>query len=279
MIGCSPRRDRPPTGLAGPVLLVASLLLPACGISTSRVLEGAGPGDADPAELARDAEEAFDRRPRDAESVRVAYRRMSAAVRATGETDPARYRYAARAARFAVWLAGHAEGSASEAFADSAVVLANTALRTDSTRVEAYHWRAIASGLYARHNRLTAGRSAMERIRDDATRAIRIDPGFQHAGPHRVLGTLYLRAPGPPAGVGSLRRAIHHLEEARKIAPDHPENVLRLAEAYLEAGRRDEAVALVEELLASEIPYGDEDEREAWRTEARELLGRARSPG
>ncbi|NIP60117.1 MAG: tetratricopeptide repeat protein [Gemmatimonadetes bacterium] len=266
-----------PVGAA--LLVVALALLSACGISTTRVLEGTGPRGAEPAALARRADEAFAVRPREVETVREAFREMSGAVRATEASDSTRHRYASRAARFAVWLAGHTGGSTSEAYADSAVVLANTALRADSSRVEPYYWRAIASGLYARHNRLTAGRDAMSRIREDATAAIRIDPTFEHGGPHRVLGTLYLRAPGPPTGVGSLRRALHHLERAREVAPDHPENLLPLAEAYLEAGRRADAEALLEGLLQSEIPFGDEEERTEWRTEAGELLERVRTPG
>lgn len=266
-----------PRGPAGAALLVVALaLLSGCGISTTRVLEGAAPGGADPGDLARRAEEAFAERPRAVASVRDAFQAMSGAVRATEASDSLRHRYASRAARFAVWLAGHTEGATSEAYADSAVILANTALRADSTRVEPYYWRAIASGLYARHNRLTAGRDAMTRIREDATTAIRIDPTFEHGGPHRVLGALYLRAPGPPTGVGSLRRALHHLEQAREIAPDHPENLLPLAEAYAEAERREDAEALLEAVLGSEIPYGDAEEREEWRREARELLERIR---
>lgn len=264
---------------AAPVLVVVLAFLSGCGISTTRVLEGTGPRGAEPSELALRAEEAFAVRPREVEKVREAFQAMGGAVRATQPSDSARHRYASRAARFAVWLAGHTEGGTSEAYADSAVVLANTALRADSSRVEPYYWRAIASGLYARHNRLTAGRDAMSRIREDATAAIRIDPTFEHGGPHRVLGTLYLRAPGPPTGVGSLRRALHHLEQAREIAPEHPENLLPLAEAYLEAGRRADAEALLEKLLESEIPYGDEEERTDWRTEATELLERIRETG
>lgn len=251
---------------------LALLLVVGCSVSTSRVIEpGERGGEAGP--LARRAEEAFGERPRTVEAVLEAFRTMSAAARKVGAGDARRHQYSARAARFAVWLAEHVEDEdRSESFADTALVFANTAVRVDSSRVEGFYWRAIATGIVARHNRLTLGRSAMTRIQEDATEAVRIDPTFQHGGPHRVLGGLYLRAPGPPTGVGSLRRALHHLERARELAPDHPDNLLLLAEAYLEAGREEEAVRLLNDVLSSEIPYGDPAEREAWRDRAQTLL-------
>jgi len=264
-------RRKIPLCLAGGLLL---LVLSGCGISTSRVVEGSAAPDRDPARLAEEAERLFGETPREPERVEEAFRRMSEAVRATEAGDSLRYAYAARGARFGVWLANHLEGGRSEVFADSALVLGNTALETKPDGVEALYWRALAAGLYARHHRLRAGRSAMDRIREDATAALRLDPTYEHGGPHRALGALYLRAPGPPAGVGSVQRAIHHLEQAVEIAPDHPDNLLLLAEAYLEANREEEGASLLRRILESEIPYGDAEEREEWRSEARALLER-----
>lgn len=260
--------------------LLPLLLATGCAVSTSRVVEPGGGEGEDPERLALRAEEIFRERPRTVSSAREAFRAMSAATRSAPEGHPRRYEYLAGSARIAAWLANHVEGDdASEAFADTALVYANTAVQADSSRVEGFYWRAVGAGVLARHNRLTLGRSAMTRIRDDASTAIRLDSTFQHGGPHRVLGGLYLRAPGPPAGVGSLRRALHHLELADEIAPGHPENILLLAEAYLEAEREEEAARILNELLSGDIPYGDSRDRDAWRAEARSLLERIRAPG
>ncbi|MBW3654770.1 MAG: hypothetical protein KY444_01590, partial [Gemmatimonadetes bacterium] len=192
-------------------VLAAAVLLGGCGVRTGAVLEG-GPVRADAAALQARAEAAFAARPRTAEAVRSAYDGMAAAARGTIVGSPERHERLWRAARYAVWLAGRPETAA---YADSALVLANTAVEEDSARVEGYYYRALAVGFVARADPLT-GISAMRRIRDDASRAVELDSAFDAGGPHRVLGALYLRAPGPPTGVGSLRRAVHHLEAAHR---------------------------------------------------------------
>lgn len=242
-----------------------------CSINTSRVIGSDVRPAVDTQALARAAEAAFAELPRQAPAVRDAFSSMSAATRGTEIADPRRPEYATRAARFAVWLASHLEGDESEAYADSAIAFANTAIHTDATRPAAYYWRAIAVGIFARHNRLTLGRDAMTRIREDATRAIELDPTIEHAGPHRVLGALYLRAPAPPAGVGSLARAVHELERAHLLDPEYPENRLLLAEAYVEQSKLEEASELLDLILTGDMRHGDVLEREAWTEDARAL--------
>lgn len=252
--------------------LLALLLTTACGISTTRVVEG-GASPVDHVELAREAEALFEARPRTVAAVERAVTLMGAAVRGLPEGHPDRYRYAARTARFASWVANHVDDDRSEAFADTALVFANTAVAEGPDRVEGYYWRAVASGLYARGSRLTRGRAAMTRIREDATDAARIDPTFEHGGPDRLLGTLYLRAPGPPAGVGSKRRAEQHLERALEIAPGYPPTLLVLAELHMDTDREADARRVLDTLLADETPYGHPEDREEWQMEAREMLG------
>jgi len=110
-------------------------------------VEGSAAPARDPARLAEEAERLFGETPREPERVEEAFRRMSEAVRATEAGDSLRYAYAARGARFGVWLANHLEGGRSEVFADSALVLGNTALETKPDGVEALYWRALAAGL------------------------------------------------------------------------------------------------------------------------------------
>ena len=102
-----------------------------------------------------------------------------------------------------------------------------------------------------------------------------IDASFEEAGPHRVLGGLYLEAPGPPSGVGSLRRAVRELETAVRLAPDHPDNALLLAKAYLEADRDlDRARALLDGLPERIERRSDASDRSLWQHQLRELRAR-----
>ncbi|MBW2708193.1 MAG: tetratricopeptide repeat protein [Deltaproteobacteria bacterium] len=67
-----------------------------------------------------------------------------------------------------------------------------------------------------------------------ALQAARLKPALDHGGPDRMLGGLYLRAPGPPVSIGDLEKAIVHYQRAVSQYPDFVENRLGLAKAYLE---------------------------------------------
>jgi hypothetical protein len=60
-----------------------------------------------------------------------------------------------------------------------------------------------------------------------------LDSNLDFAGPARSLGLLYRDAPGWPFSIGSRRKAQDFLEQAARLAPDYPENVLNLAESFL----------------------------------------------
>ena len=64
--------------------------------------------------------------------------------------------------------------------------------------------------------------------------AIALDAKFDYAGPHRLLGLLYQKAPGWPASIGSKKKARVHLQKAAEVAPDYADNWLCLLEACLE---------------------------------------------
>jgi hypothetical protein len=68
-----------------------------------------------------------------------------------------------------------------------------------------------------------------------------LDKNFDCAGPERNLGLLYRETPGWPASIGSKRKARNFLEQAVKLAPDYPENILNLAESYLKWSEPDHA--------------------------------------
>lgn len=182
---------------------------------------------------------------------------MSQALGSMKGTDPLKYGALWRSAKYRVWLSYHSDRKAEiSRFALEAIGFCEKAVRADENRAEGYYYRAIATGLYAEQNKLKS-RDAMKRIERDALRAIELDAALSHGGPHRLLGALYLRAPGPPTGVGSLRRASQHIRQAVQLAPDYPENLLFLAELHLKSRNRQEAQRLVEQVLSSSHPGGD----------------------
>jgi tetratricopeptide (TPR) repeat protein len=60
-----------------------------------------------------------------------------------------------------------------------------------------------------------------------------LDEQFDHAGPDRNLGLLYLQAPRI-GSIGNRNKARQHLQKAVELSPDYPDNRLNYAEACLE---------------------------------------------
>jgi len=255
-------------------LIVLIGMLAACSINKERTL-AAREGAEDPAALAARAESLFTASPRTPARAANAFRTMQEAARTSAPDDPARFRYLTDAAQYAVWAASHTDDvDQQEALADAAITLSNTAIQMDSSRVEGYFYRAAAIGLFIQENKLK-GRSGMTDIRADAQRAIELDSTYSDGGPYRILGTLYLRAPGPPTGIGSTRRALRTLQQAYEVAPEHPANVLRLAEAHLEVGNPEAAAALLDDLDEVLTAYDAPAlTKEDWEAEAAELRRR-----
>ncbi len=81
--------------------------------------------------------------------------------------------------------------------------------------------------------------------------AAELDVRFDYAGPARTLGLLYYQAPGWPLSIGSKRKAHEWLERAAKLAPEHPENLLNLAEAYLQWREQDAAAKALRQLATN----------------------------
>lgn len=119
-----------------------------------------------------------------------------------------------------------------------------------------FFWGAANWGLWGEaFGTMAAARQGVAgRIRDDAETVIALDPRFEHAGGHRILGRLHDRAPSIPFFTGWIDhdRAVRELRRAVELAPGYLYNRLYLIEA-LDAhggkGARAEVDALLRDLL------------------------------
>jgi len=115
-----------------------------------------------------------------------------------------------------------------------------------------HYLAAMLTGLQAERNPLD-GLNAVPIIEKEARIAARLSPDLDHGGPDRMLGELYLRAPGPPISIGDSNKAVIHYRRAIKHAPHHLDNRLGLVESLLV---EEEPDAACEELAAvlAEMP-------------------------
>lgn len=235
--------------------LALAALLPAAATGCRSALRDPGPVEALAARAAAEATDTAD-----AEPEALLERRTEPAARAA---VAAFLRRAARepddvegllgASRGWVWLGNRPGAERAADDAESAVRAGQLCLERAPDDPRCAYRLAVALGLQARERRSTA-LDGLDRMVELLERAATSAPELDRGGPHRVLALVRLRAPGWPAGPGDPDLGLAAARAAAAIDPDHPPNVLALAEA-LEA---------VEECAAA---------REAWDRAVRLAAG------
>ena len=112
-------------------------------------------------------------------------------------------------------------------------------------RAEAHYYAALCMGARAKARKLE-GLDLVPRMEKAGKAALVSDPKVAEAGPHRLLGGIYLWAPAWPASIGDLDLAIEHLENAVELAPEWAENHILLAYALFEDEEYDGALEALE---------------------------------
>ncbi|WP_225072920.1 hypothetical protein [Desulfuromonas sp. CSMB_57] len=110
--------------------------------------------------------------------------------------------------------------------------LAEQAAAAFPTSGTAHYLAGYLAGLEAQRAPLQA-LPLVKVIEAAALKALQLDPVLDHAGPARMLGDLYLRAPAFPVSIGDPDQAVTYFREAVRRAADFTENRLGLAEALL----------------------------------------------
>lgn len=130
--------------------------------------------------------------------------------------------------------------------AEEGIAKATRCLELAPEEAGCFYWRAVNTGLYHRVHVIGYQRG-VKRMIDDCDKAIALDPGYDHAGPYRLLGILYTRLPQTGSTAESITRDLDaaeaFLRKAIELAPDYPENHLALAEALMAKGNASEARA------------------------------------
>lgn len=107
-----------------------------------------------------------------------------------------------------------------------------------------------------------------------------MDPAYGYAAAARVLGKIYMEAPGF-VSIGSSSKAKEHMLESLARFPDFPGNEIGYAEWLLDDGAKDKATVIVDRLrqpgALEKGQYGDfEPERGLWRRRLDDLLRKVR---
>ena len=185
------------------------------------------------------------------------------------------------AARTCVWLGNYGPEDKQKDYVIQGITYANTAVEINPEGVEGLFYDGALAGKLAELD-ISYGANGMKTIMDRMQQLIDMDSNFIYGGPHRVLGILYMRAPGDPIGPGDWDLAEKHLKESLEYDPNWPENQLYYAE--LEFGLADERdqpeladsarARLKKHFMNDDVraPMGSKFEFKGWKEDARQLL-------
>jgi hypothetical protein len=97
------------------------------------------------------------------------------------------------------------------------------------------YYDGVALGLMARAHPLQAN-EALKSMLAALSGAEAADPAYDRAGPARVQALVLIKAPAWPLGPGDPEAGLAAARRAVALRPDHPPNVLALAEALAKTG-------------------------------------------
>lgn len=112
-----------------------------------------------------------------------------------------------------------------------------------------HFWQASLMGRIGQTRGILSSLFMVRPMKDALERALELDE--QYADAHWVLSQLYHQAPGFPVSIGSKKSALQYAERAVELDPDNLEYLLQLSVALEYNGRKNEAITILDDLLAN----------------------------
>ena len=185
------------------------------------------------------------------------------------------YELAWRVAQYNYYLGSHTsdETEQEKAFHDG-IEAGKLAVKLNTDRPEGHFWLGANYGGNAEISTL-AGLAEIEDIKREMGAVLKIDESFQSGSAYMALGQVYLKAPRILGG--DVGKAIEYFEKGLKFGPNNALLRVRLAEAYAEAKRTEDARRELKVLFESQPSAGYEPEHSDALKEGRELEAKLKS--
>lgn len=123
------------------------------------------------------------------------------------------------------------QNSRKKYYAHKTLNMASLALKANPQSAGAHYYYAIALGLCFSHHPTMALGNGFEKMLQAAKTAAKLNPKLDFAGPHRLLGYIYLESPEDYGGDPETAKI--HFQKAYQLFPNYAENLLGLAKCYL----------------------------------------------
>ncbi len=157
------------------------------------------------------------------------------------------YQWLWRAARVYYYAGEEADKSQKLRYFEKGMNAARRAVAQQPNAVEGHFWLAANYGGYSEEKGAFKALTMVKKIRAEMETVLRLNDRYQDGGAYLALGEMDRQLPRLIGG--NLNRAIQRLEQGVSIAPHNLEMKLALAQAYQDAGRKEDARRLYQEII------------------------------
>lgn len=201
---------------------------------------------------------------RDRQSLAVIERALAA--------EPNNYQVLWRAARSYYYVGDSANAKEKLRYYERGIEAGQRATSQQPDGAEGHFWLGANYGGYSEEKGIIQALQTVKKIRAEMEAVVRLNPSYEDGCAYLALGEIDRQMPGLLGG--STKRAITYLEQGLRIAPKNMDLKLALAEAYRDAGRRDEARKLLQEILQMPINPARAKQNRETQEKARKLLSK-----
>jgi hypothetical protein len=199
----------------------------------------------------------------------VKVRQAIVALRQAQADDSTNYELAWRLANYNYYLGAHTPESTEKAKAfHEGIDAGKLAVQLQNDRPEGHFWLGANYGGNAQLSMLS-GLAEVNDIKEQMETVLKIDEKFQNGSAYLGLGQLYLES--PKIFGGDVSKAISYLEKGVKVGPDNDMMRAKLAAAYADAHRNEDARQQIETIMSTKPPAGYQPEYNDAVTEAKKV--------
>jgi tetratricopeptide (TPR) repeat protein len=183
--------------------------------------------------------------------------------------DASNYELAWRLAKFNYYLGAHSpEANEQEKAFREGIQAGQLAVKLQDNKPDGHFWLGANYGGKAKLSVLS-GLSEFEDIKREMEAVLKLDEGYQAGSAYLALGRLYMEAPRFLGG--DSQKAIEYLEKGLRFGPDNALLRSRLAAAYVDVHRNDDAKKQIDIVLAMKPAAGYEPEHDEALAEVKTL--------
>ncbi|MFN0122856.1 MAG: TRAP transporter TatT component family protein [Blastocatellia bacterium] len=186
--------------------------------------------------------------------------------------DAGNYQLLWRRARSAYYVGDEAPAGEKLGYFEGGVQAAQKAIQLNPNGVEGHFWLGVCYGGIAEVRSALRALSIVKKIRAEMETVLRLHDHYEDGSAYLALGQMDTEL--PRLFGGSTTRAISYLEKGLAVAPKNTGIRLALAEAYRDAGRREDARRQLDEILQMPVNPARAKEQRSVQDKARRLLGK-----